>query len=173
MTIYDYLEEGEVIDKACFVAAQELIKEGIQVISVNAAKEPANVKSLSILREKPINTHNLSYYFDRDDVGLGIMLRGKMEVIDIDEKVQKGITERVLQTLEMAWPELYERLPISITPSGGAHIYYYSDTIGGDGVLAQCFDASGKTAAKIERIDEINKHYIVTAPTPGYHFRHK
>jgi hypothetical protein len=173
MNIYDYLEEGEVIDKACHIAAQELINAGIQVISVDTGKNPVHVKSLSMLREKPINQHNIGYYFDRDDVGLGIMLRGKMEVVDIDEKVQKGITERVLQTLEMAWPELYERLPISITPSGGAHIYYYSDTIGGDGVLAQCFDANGKTAAKIERIDEINKHYIVTAPTPGYHFRQK
>ncbi len=172
MNIYEYLEEGEVIENAAFVAAQQLISAGLQVISVDAAKNPVNIKSLSKLRENPINEHNLSFYFDRENVGLGIMLRGRMEVIDIDEKTQEGITTRVLQTLEMAWPELYERLPISITPSGGAHIYYYSDTIGGDGVLAQCFDANGKTVAKIERIDEINKHYIVTAPTKGYHFRH-
>lgn len=171
MNIYEYIEEGEVIDKACFMAAKELIAADLQVISVDAAKNPANVKSLSKLRENPINAHNVSFYFDREEIGLGIMLRGRMEVIDIDEKVQKGITDKVLQTLEMAWPELYEKLPISITPSGGAHLYYYSDTIGGDGILAYCFDHKGNTVGKIERIDEINKHYIVTAPTSGYHFR--
>lgn len=171
MNIYEYIQDGEVVEKACLAAAVELIKNGMEVIPLAPDKKPAKeIKSVSVLIANPINLHNVSYYFDRDDVTLGLMLRRNMEVIDIDEKVQAGITRKVLNTLELADPDLYAKLVISRTPSNGAHIYYRADTIGGDGALAKCFSGKG-TAAKIERLDESNKYYIKTAPSPGYFFQ--
>ena len=171
MNIYEYIQEGEVVEKACLAAAVELIKNGIQVIPLKEDKAPTDeIKRIDVLYANPINLHNVNYYFDRDNVTLGIMLRKNMEVIDIDEKHQKGITRKVLNTLELADPDLYEKLVISRSPSGGAHIYYYAHTVGGDGALAKCFVGSA-TMAKIERIDESNKKYIKTAPSPGYYFQ--
>ena len=170
MNIYDYLQEGEVVDKACLLAAHALIEAGIHVVPLKD-KSPANIKDLTALRRNPINKHNCAYYFDREGIDLGIMLTGKMEVIDIDEKQQKGIVAKVLTTLEMANPDLFERLVISRSPSGGAHIYYTADQIGGDAVIAYTLDGNGKMVGKIERIDESNKKYIKTAPSAGYYFQ--
>jgi hypothetical protein len=148
MNIYEYIEEGEVIEKACYIAAQTLVDAGLQVIPLAYGdKKPLNIKSVTQLRHNPLNKHNLPYYFDRENVGLGIMLVGKMEVIDIDEKQQKGITEKVLWTLQMACPEIYERLAISRSPSGGAHIYYTADIVGGDPSLADTM-LDGKKSLK-------------------------
>jgi hypothetical protein len=171
MNIYEYIQEGEIIDKACFLAAQELITNGIQVIPLKPDKSPTKeIPNVHKLIQNPINSHNVSYFFERDDVHIGIMLRRNMEVIDIDEKVQPGITRKVLNTLELADPDLYAKLVISRTPSKGAHIYYYGETVGGDGALAKCHSGKG-TAAKIERLDESNKRYVKTAPSPGYFFQ--
>jgi hypothetical protein len=173
MNIYEYIEEGEVIEKACYIAAQTLVDAGLQVIPLAYGdKKPLNIKSVTQLRHNPLNKHNLPYYFDRENVGLGIMLVGKMEVIDIDEKQQKGITEKVLWTLQMACPEIYERLAISRSPSGGAHIYYTADIVGGDPSLADTM-LDGKKVSKIERLDETNKNYVMTAPSAGYRFQQK
>lgn len=168
-TIFDYLEEGEVIDNACLVAAKCLIERNIHVIPLKG-KEPIPGISVSKLRTNPIHTGNVNFYFDRESVGIGIMLSRSMEVLDIDEKEYAGITRRVLSAIELGWPELFEKLCISKTPSGGAHIYYFADTIGGDAILAKRH-ASPNPRAFIERIDETNKQYIKTAPSPGYYFQ--
>jgi hypothetical protein len=173
MNIYDYIAEGEEIEQACYVAAQALVDKGFQVIPLAYGdKKPLNIRSVTQLRHKPLNKHNLQYYFDRDEVGLGIMLVDKMEVIDIDDKIQKGIADKVLWTLQMAIPELYEKLVISRSGTNGAHIYYTADQIGGAPSLADCF-VNGEKRSKIERLDESNKNYVMTAPSRGYKFIQK
>lgn len=170
--IYDYLEENEVIENACLLAAQALIAAGLQVIPIDrnsADKKPAGtIKHISDIKNTPIHLGNVEFYFNREGVDLAIMLNNSMEVIDIDEKNYKGITQRVLSAIEQGWPELYDRLCISKTPSGGAHIYYRAEIIGGDPIIAWVHDDHPK--GSIERIDETNKNYIKTAPSAGYHF---
>lgn len=171
--IYEYLEENEVLENACLLAAQCLIENGIQVIPVDnrsSKKAPTpEIKSISEIRQRPINAHNVTFYFKRDYAGLGIILTKGMEVIDIDEKAYKGIAKKVISAIEQGWPELYEKLCISSTPSGGYHIYYYGEIVGGDAVLAKKMD-SPNPIGFIERIDETNKHYIKTAPSEGYFY---
>ena len=115
MNIYDYLEQGEIIDKACYVAARELIAAGHHVIPLDKGekKPTSNIKRVADIVQHPINLQNVDYYFDRD-CDIGIMMQRGMEVIDIDEKKCKGITKKILNTIEQGWPELYEKLVICI-----------------------------------------------------------
>ena len=170
MNIYDYLEQGEIIDKACYVAAKELIAAGHHVIPLyKGEKKPtSNIKRVSDIVQHPIHLNNVDYYFDRD-CDIGIMMQRGMEVIDIDEKKCKGITKKILNTIEQGWPELYDKLVICSTPTGGAHIEYYAEIVGGDPVLARVM-ASPHPEPIVERIDETNKKYIKTAPSSGYFY---
>lgn len=170
MNIYDYLEQGEIIDKACYVAAKELIASGHHVIPLDKGeKRPtSSIKKIDDIVKHPINLQNVDFYFDRD-CDIGIMLQRGMEVIDIDEKNCQGITKRILYTIEKGWLELYEKLVICTTPSGGAHIEYYAEKVGGDPVLARV-EGSPHPLTVIERIDETNKRYIKTAPSSGYYY---
>jgi putative sterol carrier protein len=170
MNIYEYLEQGEIIDKASYIAAQELIGVGHHVIPLDKGeKRPtSNIKKINDIIKHPINLQNVQYYFDRD-CDIGIMLQRGMEVIDIDEKNSKGITKKILNTIEQGWPELYQKLVICTTPTGGAHIEYFAEKVGGDPVLARV-EASPHPLTVIERIDETNKQYIKTAPSAGYFY---
>lgn len=171
--IYEYLDESEVIENACLLAAQCLIENGLQVIPIDRLSKnkqsTKEIKSVSALKQNPLHLLNYAYYFNRDGVDIAIMLTKSMEVIDIDEKHYKGITKKLLAAIEQGWPELYEKLCISRTPSGGAHLYYYAEIVGGDPVLAKKH-ADPNPIAFIERIDETNKNYIKTAPSEGYFF---
>ncbi|HAD34702.1 MAG TPA: hypothetical protein DCF44_09450 [Chitinophagaceae bacterium] len=170
MNIYDYLEQGEIIDKACYVAAKELIEAGHHVIPLHKGekKPTGNIRKISDIVQHPINLQNIDYYFERD-CDIGIMIQRGMEVIDIDEKNCKGITKKILNTIEQGWPELYDKLVICTTPTGGAHIEYYAEIVGGDPVLARV-EGSPHPITVIERIDETNKKYIKTAPSAGYFY---
>lgn len=170
MNIYDYLEQGEIIDKACYIAAKELIAAGHHVIPLDKGekKPTSNIRKVADIVQHPINLQNVDYYFDKD-CDIAIMMQRGMEVIDIDEKNQKGITKKILNTIEMGWPELYDKLVICTTPTGGAHIEYYAELVGGDPVLARV-QATPHPVATIERIDETNKKYIKTAPSAGYFY---
>ena len=170
MNIYEYLEQGEVVDNACYVAAKELIEIGHHVIPLDKGeKKPiSSVRKVDDIVKHPINLHNIEFYFGRD-CDIGIMLQRGMEVIDIDEKKCKGITKKILSTIERGWVELYEKLVICTTPTGGAHIEYYAEKVGGDPVLARV-QAAPHPEAIVERIDETNKRYIKTAPSAGYFY---
>lgn len=171
MNFYEYYSPDDVIDNPCYAAAQSLIDNGLEVVPIEAGKkEPAStINKLAQLRQNPINKHNVNFFFDRENVEIAIMLRRNMEVLDIDTKNKKGLTEQFLKSLKMGWPELYEKLVISKTPNGGLHILYYSDVVGGKSVLAYV-DASPNPLAIVERLNEGNKNYIKCSPSKGYDF---
>lgn len=173
MHFYDYYQPSDVIDNPSLLAAQSLIENGIEVVPLQKGlKEPTKeIKSLAELRQHPLNTHNVKYYFDRtDDVDIAIMLRRNMEVIDVDAKNKEGLSDKFLNSLKHGWPELYDKLVISKTPNKGLHILYYSDKVGGDGVLAYVPNPKGSGIAIVERLNESNKSYIKCAPSTGYEF---
>ncbi len=174
MTIYDYLEQGEVQDNAIFAAAGQLIDAGFLVLPLaKGEKRPfSGIKRIDDIVKRPLHKKNYSHYFDRDDSELAIIFVPGYEVIDIDEKAQAGITKKVLSTIAAGWPELYEKLAIEETPSAGAHIHYLSEMTGGDEVLARVH-GSPSPAAIIERLDESNKKYIKCAPSAGYYFKQR
>ena len=175
MNFYEYLEEanGDVIDDACLLAAKSLIEFGHQIIPLKkGTKEPIKSigdKGLAFLRQHPINKFNVEFAFRGTDTDIAIMLRRDMEVIDVDTKNLAGLSEDFLSILEQANPDLLEKLVISKTPSGGLHILYQSEIIGGDPILARV-NATPHPLAIVERISERNKSYIKCAPSVGYEF---
>lgn len=171
MHFYDYWTPSDTIDTPCLLAAQSLIENGLEVIPIQRGKkEPtSNVITLAMLRQHPINKHNVNYFFERDNAEIAIMLRRKMEVIDVDTKNKSGLSEQFLNGLKYGYPELYEKLVISKTPNGGLHILYYAEQVGGECVLAKV--ATNKNPlAIVERLNETNKNYIKCAPSEGYVF---
>jgi hypothetical protein len=174
MNFYEYYDQNEKLDaSAVYLAAKDLMEKGIHVIPLKKGeKEPHRITSIYKLIANPINAHNFNFYFnpENNETDLGIMLDNAMEFIDIDEKNKKGITHQVLKAIQCGWPELYEKLVIDFTPSGGCHIIYRSELIGGKPWLAKV-KASPNPLAVIERISRHNKQYIKISPSEGYTLR--
>lgn len=168
MNFYEYHQPGEKIEDAVYLAAKELMQNGFQVIPLmKGKKEPANIRSVYEIIAKPIHTHNFDFFFKDRNVDLGIIMDYNMEFIDVDPKNKKGVEQQVLKALELGWPELYEKLVIDFTPSGGCHIIYRSEVTGGNSTLAK-IKASPNPLAIIERINRHNKQYIKISPSDGY-----
>jgi hypothetical protein len=169
MNFYDYYQPGESLEEpAVYLAAKELISKGFQVIPiVKGEKAPANIKDVYKLLSNPIHDHNINYYFRDRDVDIGLILTDEMEFLDIDEKYKPGITSRFLKALEFSWPELYEKLVIHHTKTGGCHLLYRSEVIGGKKILAQT-PKNPNPLAIIERISKSNTQYIKIPPSDGY-----
>lgn len=169
MNFYEYHEHGEQLDEShVYLAARDLMKSGFNVIPLKPdTKEPDRVRSVYDFISKPINDHNFDFYFKDRDVDLAIIMDHNMEFIDIDPKNKPGIGESVLRAIESGWPELYEKLVIDKTPTGGYHLIYRSEVIGGHVVLAKV-KHSPNPLAIIERISRSNKQYIKISPSKNY-----
>jgi len=184
MNFYDYFDISETIEKPCLLAAQTLLAAGFEVIALKeGTREPlgdSRFKDLSRLRATPLKDTEIikffgSEYYDFKNnkqygfPDIAIMLRRNMEVIDVDDKNKPGIAKVFISELELANPELFDKLIISKTPHAGLHLLYYSEMIGGDSVLARV-DASPHPLAIIERLNETHKNYIKCSPSKGYEF---
>lgn len=169
MNFYQYHEPGEALeDSAVYLAAKDLLQNGFQVIPLTkGSKEPANIKSVYDIISRPINIHNFDFYFKERDVDLGIIMDYNMEFIDVDPKNKPGVAQAVLKALISGWPELYEKLVIDMTPSGGCHIIYRSEVVGGKSAIAKV-KASPNPLTIIERINRHNKQYIKISPSDNY-----
>lgn len=95
-----------------------------------------------------------------------------LEVIDIDTKADPAGTLHN-DYFSLIRPELFARLYIVQTRSGGAHIYYRCDTPGRNDKLAERFTTEAERATTpAPRITLIETRgaggYVVAPPTPGY-----
>lgn len=104
-----------------------------------------------------------------DIVGIGIVcgaISGGLEVIDIDTKHDTTGTlwEDFSSLIKEHLPEIYEKLVIVRTISGGLHLYYRVATVKGNLKLA--------TSKSKETLIETRGQggYIVAPETPGYSF---
>lgn len=90
---------------------------------------------------------------------------GNLEAIDIDVKNWPGIDARLFEAIRENYPDIFARLRIHSTPSGGFHILYRVERPTGIGnkKLATC---STSTQAGIETRGEGG--YIVAPPSLGY-----
>jgi hypothetical protein len=87
---------------------------------------------------------------------------GNLEAIDIDAKHDPTILDRYQDALGEFWPEIYPKLVIQRTPSGGCHFIYRCPLIEGNQKLA----SSSSRESLIETRGEGG--YIVLYPSPGY-----
>lgn len=169
MNFYDYHQPGEDLDApAVYLAAKDLVDNGFHIIPLKkGTKEPANIRSVYEIISNPIHAKNMDYYFKDRDVDLGIILDHTMEFIDIDPKNKSGVETAVLKAIRSGWPDLFDKLVIDFTPSGGCHIIYRAEITGGASVLAKV-KSSPNPLAIIERISRHTKQYIKISPSEGY-----
>jgi len=90
---------------------------------------------------------------------------GNLEVIDIDVKNWYGIDALLFQAIQTLYPELWARLRIHKSPSGGYHIIYRIENHAPGGNAKLCFKAETKGAA-IETRGEGG--YVLAPPAAGY-----
>jgi replicative DNA helicase len=101
---------------------------------------------------------------------------GGLEVIDVDTKydLTGRLWEQFSELINDNLPEIFPRLIIATTQSGGYHIYYRCGTIQGNQKLANR-PATPEEAAKGEKVKVLLETrgtggYVVAPPSKGYEF---
>jgi hypothetical protein len=92
---------------------------------------------------------------------------GNLEIIDIDVKYKPGVDASIFMTIKEIYPELFARLRIHKTPSGGYHILYRTSTgtIPGNKKLAGRHKTEAEIAVQ-EKPKTVN--FIETRGEGGY-----
>jgi len=103
---------------------------------------------------------------------------GGLEVIDVDTKydLTGSLWDELKDLIQDSLPELYKRLVIAKSKSGGYHIYYRCKELGGSVKLAnrettpgeRGYNPKDKVRVLIETRGEGG--YIIAPPTPGYSY---
>lgn len=147
--------------------AQEYLKAQLSVIPTKEDKLPA-LPTWKPYQTDRIKEDEVDKLFSKPEVkGLAIIcgaISGGLEVIDVDTKHDTTGTlwDELRGLLEDNLPELYKRLVIAQTKSGGYHIYYRCSSIAGN----------LKLSIKLNREVLIETRgeggYVVAPPTPYY-----
>lgn len=123
---------------------------------------------------------------DRDTTAVAIVcgaVSGNMEVVDIDVKYNPGIDAILFHDIQSFYPELFKKLRIHKTPSGGYHIIYRVDPnhpVPGNIKLAGRMASEEEIQSQLDRgVKRPNKEinfletraeggYILAPPSFGY-----
>ncbi len=158
-------------------AISSLFKDGISLIPVRdkqqknrPAKTPyGNWKEAQTKRASEGELwHDLEKYETTAVAAVCGEISGRLECIDIDSKYYPGIDAVLFTDLNKLYQELFNKLRIHKTPSGGYHILYRiedHDTEGNQ-KLASRKDEAGKTVTFLETRGEGG--YILMPPCMGY-----
>lgn len=173
-----------------------LLEQGISVIAVRD-KDGKNHRGDLVIAKSPIG--KWKEFQERivtkdelwktmehhDTCAIGIVcgkISGNIEVVDIDVKYKPGIDAILFKDLQSFFPDLYEKLRINKTPSGGYHIIYRvsGNPVPGNLKLAGRIATEEELQAQISRgVKRPNKEinfletraeggYILAPPSLGY-----
>lgn len=164
--------------KDVWVAASSYLKEGISVIAVRDKEQtyngrvyaPKSAFKWQDYQRRIASEEELSYLLleKYNTTGFGIVggkVSGNLEIIDIDVKNWYGIDALLFQSIQTVYPQLWERLRIHKTPSGGYHIIYRIGDHEPEGNRKLCHKL-GAHGAAIETRGEGG--YVVASPAMGY-----
>ena len=147
--------------------AKEYLKAQLSVIPTKEDKLPA-LSSWKPYQSQRVKEDEVEALFSGANVkGLAIIcgaISGGLEVIDVDTKhdTTGSLWDELRGLLEDNLPELYSRLVIAQTKSGGYHIYYRCKEIKGNLKLATKLNKE----VLIETRGEGG--YVIAPPTPKY-----
>ena len=147
--------------------AKEYLKAQLSVIPTKEDKRPA-LPSWKTYQSQRLKEEEVEGLFTGANVtGLAIIcgaISGGLEVIDVDTKhdTTGSLWDELRGLVEDNLPELYKRLVIAQTKSGGYHIYYRCSSVAGN----------LKLATKLNREVLIETRgeggYVIAPPAPGY-----
>jgi len=145
--------------------AKEYLKAQLSVIPTKEDKRPA-LPTWTPYQSQRIKEDEVDALFNTAK-GIGIIcgaISGGLEVIDVDTKhdTTGSLWEELRALIEDNLPELYSRLVIAQTKSGGYHIYYRCSSIAGNLKLS--------TKKNREVLVETRGEggYVIAPPTPKY-----
>lgn len=145
--------------------AKEYLKAQLSVIPTKEDKRPA-LPTWTPYQSQRIKEDEVDALFNTAK-GIGIIcgaISGGLEVIDVDTKhdTTGSLWEELRGLIEDNLPELYSRLVIAQTISGGYHIYYRCSSIAGNLKLS--------TKKNREVLVETRGEggYVIAPPTPKY-----
>ena len=149
--------------------AKEYLKAGLSVIPTKENKLPA-VATWKPYQSQRLLEEDLETVFNGSSIiGLGIIcgaISGDLEVIDVDTKhdTTGSLWDELRGLIQVNLPELYSRLVIAQTKSGGYHIYYRCSSIAGNLKLS--------TKVNREVLVETRGEggYVIAPPTVGYKY---
>ena len=154
------------------------LDNGISIIPVRDKPQTYNGKEYPIKSAYPwkkwqseiISKAELLYLMTEkyDTIGYGIVcgaVSGNLEVIDIDVKNWAGIDAMLFTDIKTFYPEIFEKLRITQTPSKGYHIFYRISDHEPDGNLKLAWKEGAKEAALETRG---SGGYVVAASQMGY-----
>jgi len=147
--------------------AKEYLKAQLSVIPTKEDKRPA-LPTWTPYQSQRIKEDEVEGLFTGANVkGLAIIcgaISGGLEVIDVDTKhdTTGSLWDELRALIEDNLPELYSRLVIAQTKSGGYHIYYRCSSIAGNLKLS--------TKKNREVLVETRGEggYVIAPPTPKY-----
>lgn len=149
--------------------AKEYLKAGLSVIPTKEDKLPA-LATWKPYQATRLKEEEVDKLFTGANVkGLGIIcgaISGGLEVIDVDTKhdTTGSLWDDLRTLIEDNLPELYNRLVIAQTKSGGYHLYYRCSQIKGNLKLATKLNKE----VLIETRGEGG--YVIAPPAPGYKY---
>lgn len=149
--------------------AKEYLKAQLSVIPTKEDKLPA-LPTWKPYQSQRLKEDEVEGLFTGANVkGLAIIcgaISGGLEVIDVDTKhdITGSLWEELRALIEDNLPELYSRLVIAQTKSGGYHIYYRCSSIAGNLKLS----TKKNKEVLIETRGEGG--YVIAPPTTGYKY---
>lgn len=149
--------------------AKEYLSYQLSVIPTKEDKVPA-LPTWKQYQSQRLKEEEVETLFSGANVkGLGIIcgaISGGLEVIDVDTKhdTTGSLWDELRGLIEDNLPELYSRLVIAQTKSGGYHIYYRCSSIAGNLKLSTKINKE----VLIETRGEGG--YVVAPPSPGYKY---
>lgn len=149
--------------------AKENLKAQLSVIPTKVDKLPA-LSTWKPYQSERLKEEEIDTLFNGPNVkGLAIIcgaVSGNLEVIDVDTKHDTTGTlwEELRVLIEDNLPELYTKLVIAQTKSGGYHIYYRCSTIAGNLKLSTKLNREVLVETRGEG------GYVIAPPTPGYKY---
>lgn len=113
-----------------FQELSELVDSGIALIPViSSSKSPyAELKGKPAL-SMPDLMRAINWYDQTSEECKCVAIRcgslsGGLICIDVDSKHKQGFSERIFGDIKNLYPEIFDKLEIDRTPSGGLHFYY-------------------------------------------------
>lgn len=164
---------GEEQPKDILKASLDYINEGFEVLPMTADKNP-DVQRVNKIRQNPISEHNAHFWWP-DAPSIAIFTGGKKRIECIDFEpvfVKSGLYQKLLDFIKYTYPEIFAKLTIEETASGGIHWYYTCTRIGGKQELAARAPVSVEKQSgesKVLLIESIGQdRWINVYPSDGY-----